>query len=380
MILGIDASNIRWGGGITHLIEMLREVNPRNYGFDKVVIWGASYVLDRLDDKPWLIKADEPVLDRSLPFRLLWQIFILHKRAIKTNCSVLFVPGGFYCGNFYPVVTMSQNLLPFELSELIRFKWSLMTVKLLLLRYMQTISFSRSDGIIFLTGYAQDLVMGVVGKSKALKKIIPHGINSRFIFQPKSQLELSGYNKKFPYQILYVSTIDMFKHQCEIIEAVALLREQGYPIVLNLVGGAYAPALKRMQSTIKTVDPGLKFIHYCGELPYVELHEQYRKADLGLFGSTCENMPIILLELMASGLPIACSNFGPMPEMLQDAGVYFNPERPLEIRDALKVLLDDPELRFSLAKKSFEGSKKYSWSLCADETFQFLVKVARNGI
>jgi glycosyltransferase involved in cell wall biosynthesis len=379
LILGIDASNIRWGGGITHLVEMLREIKPSEYGFDKVVIWGCTSVLDRLEDKPWLIKACEPMLNRSLLFRFLWQKFILHKRAIKTNCSILFVPGGLYGGNFSPVVTMSQNLLPFEFLELIRYKWSLMTVRLLLLRYMQSISYSRSDGIIFLTLYAQDVVMSVVGKSKALKKIIPHGINPRFVFQPKPQLPFSSYSKNAPYQILYVSTIDMFKHQCEIIEAVALLRKQGYPIALNLVGGAYAPALRRMRSTIKIIDPGSEFIRYLGEIPYAELHEQYKLAELGVFASTCENMPNILLELMASGLPIACSNFGPMPNMLEDGGVYFNPECPLEIRDALKALLDDPELRFSLAKKSSEGAKKYSWGLCADETFQFLAKVARSA-
>ena len=90
-------------------------------------------------------------------------------------------------------------------------------------------------------------------------------------------------------------------------------------------------------------------------------------------------MPNILIELMASGLPITCSNFGPMPEVLGDAGIYFNPESPLEIRDALMKLLDSPELRASLASKSFEKAKKYSWSLCADKTFQFLAKVAQNA-
>ena len=169
-----------------------------------------------------------------------------------------------------------------------------------------------------------------------------------------------------------LSSPEPYSEKSEVVEAVAILRNRGYPITLDLVGGAFAPAFKRMQSTLKLLDPNSEFVNYHGEIPYQELHKHYRMADLGLFASTCENMPNILIELMASGLPIACSNFGPMPEVLGDAGVYFNPERPIEISDALKLLIDNPDLRYSLSLSSHDKSKKYSWNQCADKTFSFL--------
>ena len=47
---------------------------------------------------------------------------------------------------------------------------------------------------------------------------------------------------------------------------------------------------------------------------------------------------------MASGLPIACSNVGSMPEILQDGGVYFNPIDVESIEKALeKLILDERE-------------------------------------
>ena len=49
------------------------------------------------------------------------------------------------------------------------------------------------------------------------------------------------------------------------------------------------------------------------------------KANLFIFASSCENMPNTLLEGMASGLPIACSDRGPMPETLQDRGILSMP-------------------------------------------------------
>ena len=75
---------------------------------------------------------------------------------------------------------------------------------------------------------------------------------------------------------------------------------------------------------------------------------------------------------MASGLPIACSNYGPMPEVLKDAGEYFNPEDQESIYLALKKMIVDEKLRELYSHKSYTLSKQYSWNKCADETFKYL--------
>jgi glycosyltransferase involved in cell wall biosynthesis len=145
--------------------------------------------------------------------------------------------------------------------------------------------------------------------------------------------------------------------------------------VLDLVGPAYPPALKRLNETIARVDADRRWVHYHGAVPFNELHHRYAQADLGLFASSCENMPNILLETMASGLPIACSSRGPMPEVLGDAGVYFDPEQPEEIARVLRELIESPQLRTELAHASYQRAQQFSWQRCADETFGFLVAV-----
>jgi glycosyltransferase involved in cell wall biosynthesis len=162
-----------------------------------------------------------------------------------------------------------------------------------------------------------------------------------------------------------------------VVEAVAALREQGLPIVLDLVGPAYPPALRRLNQMLSKLDPGRRWVIYHGAIAFEDLHIRYRDADLGLFASSCENMPNILLEAMASGLPIACSNRGPMPEILGPAGLYFDPEQPFDIARALNELIRSPQLRADLAQASFERSLQYSWELCASDTFKFLEQVAR---
>ena len=66
MIIGIDASNIRAGGGVTHLLELLRAVDPLVYGFAQVIVWGGKATLGRIEDRPWLVKNHQPLLDKGL--------------------------------------------------------------------------------------------------------------------------------------------------------------------------------------------------------------------------------------------------------------------------------------------------------------------------
>ncbi len=377
--IGIDATNLRAGGGVTHLMELLRAAQPAEHGIDHIVIWGGKRTLNALEAQPWLSKRNPSALDKGLLQRTLWQCYRLSQAGRDEGCDVLFVPGGSYAGNFHPVVTMSQNLLPFEMHELRRYRWTSFTLKLLLLRLVQSRSFRKTDGVIFLTEYARDVVLRVTGKLRGQTCIVPHGLNPRFNKAPKLQRAIAEYDDAHPYRVLYVSIIDQYKHQWHVVEAVAALRKQGFPIVLDLVGPAYPAALKRLNQTIDRVDAERRWVHYHGAIHFNELHLRYAAADLGLFASSCENMPNILLETMASGLPIACSNWGPMPEVLGQAGVFFNPEQPEDVARALRELIESPQTRTELARASYERVQEYSWLRCADETFEFLARIARES-
>ncbi len=380
MILGIDASNIREGGGVTHLVELLGAADPLKFGFSKVIVWSKKTTLDQIKDFPWIEKIYLPVFEKNLLSRILWQKLQLSKIVRTFSCNVLFIPGGSYAGDFKPVVTMSQNLLPFEWVELSRFGLSLTLIKMMLLRFTQSRTFKKAEGLIFLTEYAQCVVSKIIQRVYAKIKIIPHGIDTRFFIEPRLQKPVKEYSKTNPCRILYVSIVHVYKHQWCVAEAIALLKKNGIPVELDLVGPAYPKSLQQLQNTLEKIDPAGDFVHYVGEIPHSELHERYAKADVCVFASSCENMPNILLEAMAAGLPIACSNRGPMPEVLGDAGVYFDPEKPTEIADAIECLINDEMKRNEIANKAFNRVQEYSWERCADETFGFLSEISQKEI
>jgi glycosyltransferase involved in cell wall biosynthesis len=376
LIIGIDATNLRGGGGVTHILELLNAAEPAKHGVAKVIIWGGAKMLAKLPDRAWLEKVNPPALNRGFFTRTLWQLCALSSAAREVQCDVLFVPGGSYAGSFKPIVTMSQNLLPFEWSELRRYRFRLKGLKLLVLRFMQSYSFKGSDGVIFLTEYAKQVVLKVTGLLNAKTVIIAHGLSPQFQMSLKIQKPIKEYSVSNPFRLIYVSAIDQYKHQWHLIEAVHTLRVHGLPIELKLIGPAYPPSLARLQSVITKFDPEKLWVHYHGDAPYESLHALYAQADLAVFASSCENMPIILLESMASGLPVACSNRGPMSEILGETGLYFDPENSEEISRCLRKYIDSPALRNKKASSSIIRCQQYSWERCADETFEFLAKVA----
>ena len=377
MILGIDASNIRAGGGVIHLFELLRAADPTAHGFDSVIVWASQATLAQLEDRCWLAKKNDPVLESHYLRRALWQRNRLGELAKMEQCDLLFAPGGSFATDFRPIVAMSQNLLPFEWRELMRYGWSPLSLKLALLRWSQSRSFLRASGVIFLTRYAQDAVLKVTGVLPGQTAIIPHGIDRRFFQPPRAQRPLAECSDGQPFRLVYVSIVDSYKHQWQVAVAVAKLREEGLPVVLDLIGSAYPPALRRLNRTLQRVDPLGHAIRYWGAVPHHEIHARYAAADLGVFASSCENMPNILLETMAAGLPVACARCGPMPEILGASGVYFDPEQPAEIMRALDELIRSPELRAEKARESYQAANIFNWKRCADQTFGFLADLVK---
>lgn len=379
MILGIDASNIRRGGGITHLVEILEAANPIKHGFTKVIVWSSTNTLDKIANKPWLVKSHQPQLDKNLFHRMYWQRYKLSSIARKSNCKIVLVPGGSFVGNFEPMVTMSRNMLPFEWIELSRYGISIYTLKWLVLRMIQSKTFKSADGVIFLTEYAKNSVTSITGPLNGQVEVIPHGMNKQFLSFPKESRETENCSLQNPIRLLYVSIIDEYKHQSQVARAVSQLRAEGLPITIDFVGPSYKPSLRKLLSVMNEVDPNREFLKYCGPVDHKELTRFYHNAEIFIFASSCENMPNILIEAMASGIPIISSDRGPMPEVLGEAGMYFDPENIDSIKNALFEMLKSAYVRDKKARLSYEIAKEFSWSRCASETFNFLSFVLKKS-
>ena len=107
---------------------------------------------------------------------------------------------------------------------------------------------------------------------------------------------------------------------------------------------------------------------------------KYFDSDGIIFASSCENMPNILLESMASGKPIACSNKGPMPEFLNEGGIYFNPDNTDSIVASIIQLINSNFKNFKLAKKNINSLNKYNWRDTSFKTFNLLTNILSKNV
>jgi glycosyltransferase involved in cell wall biosynthesis len=373
VILGINASRARSGGGIAHLAGILHAADPTEFGIREVHVWSYDRLLCALPDAPWLIKHRPPQLEHSLLRQLWWERFSMPDELAEVNCAMLLnVDAGSVC-RFRPAVTMSRDMLSYEPGEIERFGFSLQRFRLFVLRYVQNASLNASDGAIFLTRYAASVIQKSTGMLKNVA-YIPHGVGDAF----KAIEPGNGWpgDETRPIRCLYVSNALLYKHQWKVVEAIALLRQRGISINLELVGGGTGKAQARLDAQIAESDPAHEFVIQREFVPQHTLPEILAEADVFVFASSCENMPNTLVEAMAAGRVIACSDRGPMPEILEDGGVYFDPEDADSIANAIDSLISDPDRCRQLAARAKELSDKYSWKSCAGETYSFIARVA----
>jgi glycosyltransferase involved in cell wall biosynthesis len=371
-VVAIDASRNRSGGAKTHLLGVLSAINPVEHGVAQVHVWSYEKLLRALPDAPWLVKHAPPELERSLLRQLWWQYRHLPHELKQHGCHILLsTDAGSVC-RYSPSVVMSRDMLSFEGREMQRYGWrSPARWRLWLLKHMQVSSLRRATGALFLTHYAAEVIQRFTGALQWVR-VIPHGIGERFRQQTSGG---AWHEPASEIRCVYVSNTDLYKHQWHVVAAVARLRQAGHPVTLRLVGGGGGPAARRLQEAVQACDPKGEFVSLVQAVAHDDIPAQLAHTDLFIFASSCENMPNTLVEAMAAGLPIACAQRGPMPEILQEAGVYFDPEDPVSIASAVATLLTDRPRRLALAQKAQALSHAYSWTRCATETWGFVVAV-----
>lgn len=364
--LAINASRIRSGGGVAHLIGILNSYNADTSHFSEIHIWSYRDLLDSLPNSSWLIKHTSVFLEHSSFVSIVFEILVLPLLLLRFRIRLLFnVDAGSLC-YLYPKVTLSQDLLSFEPFAIQRYRFSLRSLRLLILRYVQRCGLRTSKGAIFLTSYARAIIESSIGQLTCAT-IIPHGVDP--CFQQARPLELSSRNE---LNLLYVSNYAPYKHHNEVLDAVYYLRQSGYKVTISLIGGGSGVAYDDFCRHIRLLDPNSEYIHNIGFVANEELPFYFSRCNAYLFASSCESFPVTLLEGMSYGLPILCSDRGPMPEILQNHALYFNPESCESIVKQILAIYNDIDLSNRLSSGSHSLSKRFSWGLTSRATFDYL--------
>jgi len=173
--------------------------------------------------------------------------------------------------------------------------------------------------------------------------------------------------------VIYVGTLQPRKNLARLLDAFAVLSEQTSAVHLVIAGRKgwlYEPLFARVHQL------GLEErVHFTGYVPQEDLPALIAGARAFVLPSLYEGFGLPVLEAMACGTAVICSNASSLPEVAGDAAIMVNPHDTGQLVHALHRILDDDQLRRELAQKGLRQVKRFSWQKCAQQTMEVLQAV-----
>jgi len=369
----VDAGNSGSGGYVRYLSGIFGSGALQGVEVLLVCSPGIAAALGPLDAQV-TVRVEEMLDSARRRTRLEWWRRTWPLVAQGFRPDVVLHPAGLLRGRSagVPRVAVHHIMAPFMLASYRLYGLSPMSATFLFWRVRLARSFRDADGVVFLADYTRRTVSRHVRIARSV--VVPNAVSASFAATgERDQTVLSA-----PVRLLCVSTLYLFKYQWHVVAAVAALRvELGIDIQVDFVGGGEPRARAKLATSIEEHDASTWTT--VREVPAALMPAVYRDADLFVFPSADEAWPITLGEAMASGLPIACANRMAMPEMLRDAGTYFDPEDPASLVEALRPLLTDAQLRRRHGEQARRYAAAFTWARSVDGLVAFLRQVAEDA-
>lgn len=206
---------------------------------------------------------------------------------------------------------------------------------------------------------------------------LPNGVSSTFrpIAREAAQNHVrSTFGLAAPF-ILTISDLQPRKNHTGLIRAFEDL-VRTYPELphhLVLVGKEtwYASAIRAAAKKSGVGDR----IHFTGFVSDDELLQFYGACDLFVYPSYYEGFGLPILEAMACGRAVACSNTSAMPEVADSAAILFDPSSTQELMLAMRDLLLNPELRLRMERLGTQRAAMFSWESTAAKTLELYYEI-----
>ncbi|HEX5432054.1 MAG TPA: glycosyltransferase family 1 protein [Bryobacteraceae bacterium] len=287
------------------------------------------------------------------PARILWEQTILPAEARRYRLDVLFNPG--FTGPVIspcPCVTVFHDLQHKRHPEY--FRW----FDLPFWRLLLWASARRSRRLIAVSEATRADLLWFYALPPEKIAAIPHGVHADFFGVDRSQPEPC---------VLCVSTLHPHKNIERLIRAYAR-KPRPRKLVLAGLRGFRAKAIEMLISELNVENS----VEITGWLPRDKLLSLYGRAWAFIYPSTFEGFGMPVLEALAAGIPVACSDIPPLREVAGEAALFFNPLDEDAVESAFQRIATDAELRCHLEKAGPERAHSFSWGRAAEMTLEAL--------
>ncbi|MCK4315860.1 MAG: glycosyltransferase family 4 protein, partial [Anaerolineae bacterium] len=166
--------------------------------------------------------------------------------------------------------------------------------------------------------------------------------------------------------LLFVGTIEPRKNLTRLLSGFEAIHADGLTdglVIVGKRGWLYDDFFSRLEQS-----PARAAVILPGYVPDEDLPAIYAGAQALVLPSLYEGFGLPVLEAMACGTPVTCSDTSSLPEIAGDAALHFDPDSVESLTDALRHLLSDTDLHAALRQRGFEQAAKFSWDQVAAET------------
>jgi spore coat protein SA len=200
-----------------------------------------------------------------------------------------------------------------------------------------------------------------------LKKsfVLYNGVDDS-VFYP-SALEHLG--DKTPPVVLYVGRLDPAKGVDVLMEAMKVLRERRVDVLCRVVGASFSGGGKTSSYARRLLCRLPPNVQYASYRPTTEIAQEFRTADILCCPSICqEAFGKVLIEAMASGLPVVATRVGGIPEVAAEGGVLLvKSGSAVELADAIQSLIENKDLRTLTAADGLKSCRRrFRWEVVLD--------------
>lgn len=231
------------------------------------------------------------------------------------------------------------------------------------------LTLKRADRLITDSEYTRREIASYFGWPLEKIRAVPLACSEDFRPRPAEELLplLSSYGLKPQGYCLYVGTIEPRKNLEALLDAYALLPppvRREWPLVLAGHRGWRSEQLHaRIEAAVAQ-----GWARYLGFVDAAALPLIYAGARVFAFPSLYEGFGLPVLEAMASGVPVVCSNSSTLPEVAGEAAAMCAPQDVDALSRLLAVALEDEGWRADARRKGLLRAAGFSWQRCAEET------------
>ncbi len=298
---------------------------------------------------------------KNRPWRLAWEQCALPGRLRHYRIDVLLNPG--FTGPVVapcPMVTVFHDLQHRRHPEY--FRW----FDLPFWRMFLYASARRSKLIIAVSEATRQDFISHYKVDPSRVRVVHHGVDAEF-FGIRERLCHQEQTHRY---ILTVSTLHPHKNFRRLLMANADYVHQRPDVKLVIAGlrGFDSPQIGEM---IADLNLGQR-VRCTGWIPRQELYGLFAGAEAFIYPTTFEGFGMTLLEGLAAGLPVACSDIEPVRSIAGNAALLFDPQSTTEIESALYRITEDEDLRSCLRHAGPLRAREFSWEETARSTLEAL--------